>query len=408
MNIQTPKFDPQTQVDFVVIGAGAAGGVIAKELSTAGFQVVVLEQGPYLKEKDFDHDEVRHFWQQALINDWKHQPNSFRKSPKSKANVQPAVLYGRMVGGGTAHFTANYWRFHEIDFVERSKWGAIAGTGFADWPIRYAELEPYYTKAEEELGVSGLAGVSPFDPPRSKPYPLPPMPVKSSGVIFEQAARKLGYHPFPAPMAVISQSYQGRLPCAHCGFCAGFGCEMGAKSSPLPTMVPQAVATGRCEIRPHSYVRKIELDSKGRAVGAVYFDENGKRSLQHAKAVIVSCNGAETPRLLLMSKSNQFPSGLANSSGLVGKYLMFNTFTITGGLFEHQLNEYKSIEVTRILQDFYELDAQKVGFYGGGGMDARFVWTPIQFAAFGISPHLPQGGSEYKKAVQKYFTRTMY
>ncbi|HXI89637.1 MAG TPA: NAD(P)-binding protein, partial [Blastocatellia bacterium] len=123
MNTQQPKFETQTQVDFVVIGAGAAGGVIAKELSTGGFQVVVLEQGPYLKEKDFDHDEIRTFWQSALTNDFKTQPTTFRKTPKAKAKVQPAALYGRMVGGGTAHFTANYWRFHEIDFVERSKLG---------------------------------------------------------------------------------------------------------------------------------------------------------------------------------------------------------------------------------------------------------------------------------------------
>jgi len=402
------KYKLADQVDFLIIGCGASGSVLARELSRNGFSVVALEQGPWLDRKQFSHDEYRVAAQSLLTNNPQKQPTTFRKTPNDKAKKQSAFVYGRMVGGGTVHFTANFWRFHEIDFIEAGKKGTIAGTGFADWPITYTDLEPYYTKAEWDLGVSGQAGVSPFDPPRSKPYPLPPMPVKSSGVIFEQAARKLGYHPFPAPMAVISQSYQGRLPCAHCGFCAGFGCEMGAKSSPLPTMVPQAVATRRCEIRPHSYVRKIELDSKGRAVGAVYFDENGKQSLQHAKAVIVSCNGAETPRLLLMSKSNRFPSGLANSSGLVGKYLMFNTFTITGGLFEHQLNEYKSIEVTRILQDFYELDAQKVGFYGGGGMDARFVWTPIQFAAFGISPHLPQWGSEYKKALQKYFTRTMY
>ena len=301
----------------------------------------------------------------------------------------------------------NYWRFHEIDFIEAGKKGTIAGTGFADWPITYADLEPYYTKAEWDLGVSGQAGVSPFDPPRSKPYPLPPMPIKSSGVLFEQGARKLGYHPFPAPMAILSQSYQGRMPCAHCGFCMGFGCEMGAKSSPLPTLIPQAIASGRCEIRPNSYVREIELDAHGRATGAIYFDKSGKENLQRARAIIVAANGSETPRLLLLSKSNRFPDGLANSSGLVGKYLMFNTDSLAGGLFEHPLNEYKSIEVTRIMHDFYEIDP-KHGFYGGGGIDARFLWYPIQFSFNGLPPRLPQWGSEYKKALQKYFTRSMY
>ena len=395
------------QVDFLIVGCGASGSVLARELSRNGFSVVALEQGPWLDRSQFTHDEYRVQAQHLLTNNPQKQPMTFRKTPKDKAVKQPALIYGRMVGGGTVHFTANYWRFHEIDFIEASKKGTIPGTGFADWPITYADMEPYYTKAEWDLGVSGQAGASPFDPPRSKPYPLPPMPVKSSGVLFEQGARKLGYHPFPAPMAILSQSYQGRLACAHCGFCMGFGCEMGAKSSPLPTMVPQAVATGRCEIRPHSYVRKIELDAHGRAIGAVYFDQNGKENLQHAKAVIVSSNGSETPRLLLLSKSNRFPDGLANSSGIVGKYLMFNTDPLCGGTFEHELNEYKSIQVTRILHDFYEIDP-KHGFYGGGGLDARFLWTPISFGSIGMSPRAPQWGSDYKKAMAKNFNRTMF
>lgn len=403
---QQRRYKLTDEVDFLIIGCGASGSVLARELSRNGFSVVALEQGPWLDRKQFTHDEYRVQAQSLLTNNTQKQPMTFRKTPADKPVKQPALLYGRMVGGGTVHFTANYWRFHEIDFIEASKKGTIPGTGFADWPITYADLEPYYTKAEWDLGVSGQAGVSPFDPPRSKPYPLPPMPVKSSGVLFEQGAKKLGYHPFPAPVAVISQVYQGRLLCAHCGFCQGFGCEMGAKSSPLPSMIPQTVATGRCEIRPHSYVRKIDLDAKGRAIGAIYFDQKGKENLQRAKAVIVSSNGAETPRLLLMSKSNRFPQGLANSSGLVGKYLMFNTDTIVQGTFEHPLNEYKSIEVTRIMHDFYEIDP-KLGFYGGGGLSARFLWTPISFALGGVPPTTPQWGSDYKKYLAKNFNRTM-
>jgi choline dehydrogenase-like flavoprotein len=181
---------------------------------------------------------------------------------------------------------------------------------------------------------------------------------------------------------------------------------MNSKSSPLPNIVPDAVATGRCEIRPHSYVSEIKLDSKGRATGVAYFDKAGAQHFQHARAVVVAANGAETPRLLLLSKSSRFPDGLANSSGLVGKYLMFNTANMCGGLFEHPLNEYKSIQVTRLIQDHYEIDP-KLGFYGGGGIDARFQFTPIQFAMGGLPQTQPQWGSDYKKALQKYFTHTM-
>src|SRR5215471_16569361 len=137
-------FDANAEIDFVIIGAGAAGGIIAKELSAAGFRTVVLEQGPYLKEQDFEHDELKYMRQRAITNDYKRQPNTFRATEKEKAKLQPAIIYGRQVGGGTVHFTANYWRFHEIDFNEYSRWGPIAGSAFADWPITYASLEPYY------------------------------------------------------------------------------------------------------------------------------------------------------------------------------------------------------------------------------------------------------------------------
>jgi len=407
MRSDLPKFKTSDEVDFVIIGSGAAGGIVAKELSTNGFRVVVLEQGPYLTESDFSHNEIEILAQDKLTNHPKLQPNSFRKTPEEKAKPQRALVYGRCVGGTSVHFTANFWRFHEIDFVERSKIGPIAGTTLTDWPITYADLEPYYTKVEWEIGVSGLAGASPFDPPRSKPYPMPPLPVKSSGVIFERAANKLGWHPFPAPMAILSQPRPGRSACINCGFCLAFGCEVGAKSSSLATAIRMAEKTGRCEIRPNSYVHRIETDASGRAVGAAYFDERRNTHLQKAKAVVVCANGAETPRLLLLSANKQFPNGLANSSGFVGKNLMLNSGAISMGVFEHPLNDYKGFAVSRIFHDFYELDAQKVGFYGGGGIDARFDMTPIGFAQRGLPPDTPRWGKGFKAALSHNFTRTM-
>ncbi|HMI54350.1 MAG TPA: GMC family oxidoreductase [Candidatus Saccharimonadales bacterium] len=407
MTPDQPKFKTSEEVDFCIIGSGAAGGILAKELSANGFRVVVLEQGPYLTEADFTHDEIKVLNEDLLTNQPKLQPNTFRKTPQDKAVPQRALVYGRMVGGTSVHFTANFWRLHEIDFIERSKVGAIPGANFADWPINYADLEPYYTKVEWEIGVSGLAGASPFDPPRSKPYPMPPLPVKSSGVIFERAARKLGWNPFPAPMAILSQQYKGRSACVNCGFCLGFGCEVGAKSTSLSTAIRMAEKTGRCEIRPNSYVHRIETDARGRATGAVYFDEKRNSHLQKAKVVIVCANGAETPRLLLLSANKQFPDGLANSSGFVGKNLMLNSGAVSVGVFDQPLNDYKGFAVSRVLHDFYELDSQKVGFYGGGGLDARFDITPIGFALGGLPPGTPGWGKEFKSALSHNFTRTM-
>lgn len=407
MTAATAKYKTSDEVDFVIVGSGAAGGILAKELSTNGFRVVVLEQGPYLTEKDFVHDEIKVINQDLLTNKPKLQPTSFRKTPNEKAKPQRALVYGRCVGGTSVHFTANFWRFHEIDFIERSKVGAVPGADLRDWPITYADLEPYYTKVEWEIGVSGLAGASPFDPPRSKPYPMPPLPVKGSGVIFERAARKLGWHPFPAPMAILSQPRAGRSACVNCGFCLAFGCEVGAKSSSLAAAIPVAERTGRCEIRPNSYVHRIELDNRGRAIGAVYFDEKRNTHLQRAKAVVVCANGAETPRLLLLSANKQFPNGLANSSGIVGKYLMLNSGGVATGVFEHPLNDYKGYAVSRLVHDFYELEHEKVGFYGGGGMDARFDITPVAFALGGLPPGTPTWGKAYKDALANNFTRTM-
>lgn len=399
-------FRPSDAVDFLVIGAGAAGGVMAKELSTAGFRVVVLEQGPYLNERDYKHDEIGYIYQPGLTNDPKIQPITYRKNESEKGRPIKAIQYGRQVGGGSVHFTANYWRFHESDFEERSLFGEVAGTGLADWPIKYADLEPYYTKAEYDLGISGLGGANPFEGPRSKPYPLPPMPVKSSGVLFDRGAKKLGLHPYPAPVAILSQPYQGRAACVNCGFCEYFGCEMRAKSSTLVSVIPLAEKTGRCEIRPNSYVHTIKTDAHGRVTGAVYFDANRREVFQRAKAVVLCANGAETARLLLLSKSKRFPHGLANSSGIVGKYLMWDNGGSAMGLFEHPLNEYKGIQVTRVIHDYYRADPKR-GFYGGAGIDARFDYYPASFALQGMPSDAPKWGAEYKKMLATYFTHTM-
>ena len=181
INREQPRFATREPVDFVVIGSGAAGGVMAKELAEAGFDVVVLEQGPYLRQEDFGHDELAHFFNKEWMGGWKGEhPQTFRQTEQEVATVGgllPPLLYARMVGGSSVHFSANYWRFHETDFIERSLLGPIEGTGFSDWPITYDDLEPHYTKVDWDIGVSGAPG--PFDPPRSRPYPVPPLPVKS-------------------------------------------------------------------------------------------------------------------------------------------------------------------------------------------------------------------------------------
>lgn len=406
---EQPRFPLREAVDFVIIGSGSAGGILARELSVAGFDVVVLEQGRYRRTHEFGHDELAIAINDEYLGGQRGgDPQTFRHDAGDKAEVPdiPPAYYARIVGGSSVHFSANFWRLRPVDFKERSLLGGIENADLADWPIDYEELEPYYTRVDWEIGVSGAPG--PFDPPRSRPYPLPPMPVKSSGVLLEKGARELGLHPQVAPVAILSQPFNNRAGCVHCGFCMGFGCEMGAKSSTLVTMIPQAEATGRCEIRPLSTVHRIETDARGRASEVLYYDAAGVEQAQRAKAVIIAANGAETPRLLLMSASARFPDGLANGSGLVGRNLMFNAHSATYAQFEQPLNDYKSVQCSRIVHDFYESDPKR-GFYGGGALDARpfLSASPILYALTGLPPDTPRWGAGFKRELAYGFNHSM-
>jgi len=352
---------------------------MARELSRAGNSVVVMEQGPRMAPGDFEHDELKYRMLSGITNSPVTNPQTFRKDPNQKAErVQGgnSLTYARIVGGSSAHFNANFWRLHEVDFIEGSKYGSIPGASLVDWPITYAELEPYYTMVEWEVGVSGLAGASPFDPWRSKPYPMPPLPVKSSGVLFERGGRKLGLHPYPSPMAINSVLYKGR-----------------------PPVIPEAEATGKCEVRSESYVFRIGMDRNGRATGVNYFDRDRKEQFQKARAVVLCANGSETPKLLLNSATNGFEHGLANSSGVVGKHLMFNKGGGVQARFEHPLNEYKGANVTRVIHDFYDSDPKR-GFYGGGGFDAR-SGGPLTWGQ-SVPQGTPTWGPEFKQYLESY------
>lgn len=398
-------FDTNTPVDFVIVGSGVAGGTVARELTRAGFEVLVLEQGHAFGPEDMEHDELGAFVWPKWINDPALQPQTYRKTPSEKAMPRPYVRYARTVGGTTFHFTGNYWRFRPIDFHEFSKRGAVAGAALADWPITYDELEPYYTAAEWAVGVSGEVSTARGEPFYSKPYPLPPLNVHGPGVLLEVGAKKLGWSSKAAPMAILSREYNGRQPCHNCGFCLGFPCEWGAKSGANYTMIPEALKSGRCEVRSNSYVRKIETASSGRVTGVVYFDKDRKEVMQRAKAVVLSANGAETPRLLLMSKSNLFPNGLANSSGVVGKHFMFNGSAISDGEFEHEIHGHKGPVVTRITQEHYELD-ESLGLVGGGGFDFR-VDVPALIRTLSMPPDFPQWGADFKAKMRPWFTNSL-
>jgi choline dehydrogenase-like flavoprotein len=331
-------------------------------------------------------------------------PQTFRRTESEEAELRESVCdYAHNVGGSSVHFSGNFWRFRPIDFMEASVRGTIAGTTFTDWPISYQDLEPYYTKVDWEIGVSGLQGS--WDPPRSREYPCPPMPIKGSDVLLERAAKQMGLNPYPAPVAILSQPHNCCPGCIHCGFCNGFGCEANSKSSAMIAMIPLALATGNYDLRTGCTVARVNTNEQGRVSEVTYWDEDGTEQAQQARAVVLCANGAETPRLLLQSGSSQFPDGLANSSGMVGKNLMFNGNSSIAGLFDEPVNAYKSVPATRVVHDFYELDPS-LGFYGGGGIDGRHPsrGVPLESALLGSLFGGPSWGSEYRRNLQTEFT----
>src|ERR1700746_1772476 len=254
------------KTDVVIVGVGAAGGIPAAELGKAGMKVIGLERGPRLTTQDFDpHDELRYFQRQDLRPNIKRQPITWRPNANAPATAIPVQNYGNQAGGGTVHYGAVSWRLHEDDFRARShtiaRYGASAipeHSSLADWPLSYADLEPYYDRAEYDLGVSGKAGNlqgkkidggNVFEAPRQREYPLPPLGQEEPSALFDSATKNLGYHPFSSPRAILSQPYKGRPACTYCTFCQTFGCYIGAKSSILVAKLPEADATGNVAIK---------------------------------------------------------------------------------------------------------------------------------------------------------------
>src|SRR5215467_12078093 len=280
------------KTDVIIVGMGAVGGILAAELGKAGMKVIGLERGPRLSTPDFSaQDELRYFQRRDLRPDVKRQPVTWRPNSKERANPLPRLDYGNQAGGGTVHYGAVSWRFHEDDFRARSqtieRYGASAipqDSSLVDWPLTYADLEPYYDRAEYELGVSGKAGNlqgkkidggNVFEAPRRRDYPLPPLLQDQAEMLFGAAGRNLGYHPFSTPRAIISQPYNGRPACTYCGFCQAFGCHVGAKSSILVTKLPEADATGNFKLVTGAMCYAVNSDNTGKVTGVSYYGPGG-------------------------------------------------------------------------------------------------------------------------------------
>lgn len=319
------------------MGSGAGGGIAAWVLSEAGFKVVLLEKGPYLTEAAFSNDDIKFGYRDFYTQDILVEPRTFRTNTGETARVNHVSPLSRCVGGGTFHYGAASPRFQPDNFRLKSLYGVPPGSTLDNWPITYDDLEPHYAAVEQAVGVAGLApgfpkptgypGVSQQPEPNalasgagqrySKQYPLPPVAQRYDATVFRDATTALGYHPYPTPCAINTvEGFQGRHACVNCGFCNGWGCPNGSKSSTLVTVLKRAVATGRCEIRPECNAIQVTMRPDGLAGSVLYLDPDFNIQEQAAQVIVLAASTVETPRLALLSGLDKH-----DSSGMIGRNL---------------------------------------------------------------------------------------
>lgn len=401
------KSSSKHEFDVCVIGTGAGGGVMIDQLTAAGFEVVALERGGRVGPPDFDDDELRNVIRDQVFSP--HQLETYRFDENAATESGRFSHTAHCVGGTITHWAAWSWRFREDDFEVLSKEGALEGASLADWPISYADLEPYYEKAERDFGVAGDAGSNPFEAPRKSPYPNPRHPERVSAQRFAKAARELGYTPFPVPMAINSQVYGGRPRCMYGGACRSYGCPVHAKATTLSISLPRAIATGKLDLRPDAMVYELPVDKQGRVTGALYLDAAGQQREVRAKHTIVACGAIGTPQLLLLSKSGSFAQGLANGSGLVGRNLTFHHHPSAVAVVDEDLRGYTGFETHGAFDDLHASDPKR-GFIRGGVVAEvnTFTHQPIAYTA-ALANDLPFGsrwGAGLKERIRA-FPRTL-
>jgi choline dehydrogenase-like flavoprotein len=347
------------QFDACVIGSGAGGGPVAYVLAANGLKVLVLEAGPchfdFLDDPAqppvprFSNDELKIERRNFIQVHEAIEPRTWRTSEADGERID--ALTGNVqglpktVGGGGIHADLKMPRFEPTDFQLGSLL-SIPNTSFADWPVQYAELEPFYAWGERLLGVQGLAGSNPFEGPRSSGYPIPPGPVMYGSTVVGRGLEQLGYTMFPYPTAVNSIPYGDRPACVNCGFCSGYPCPTNAKGSTAVTMLRQALVSGNCQLHAETRVVRLIPTSTGTAIDHVEaMGPDGSPLTFTADRYILAASPIEDVRLLFLS------GGLGNSSGMVGRNLMFHYQTIALGIFDERVHGYRGRTVAHGFAD---------------------------------------------------------
>ena len=364
----------------VVIGSGPGGGTLASELAQKGIDVVLLEAGGRHEIPSFSNDEWKMFGQISWL-DMRTTSGDWRVS-RDFPNLPAWIV--KAVGGSSVHWAGASLRFADYEFKARTAYGDIPGATLLDWPLTLEEMEPYYDKAEYNMGVTGTHGWE-------------RLPGNNNYKVFAEGARRVGYKEYHSGnMAINSTPRDGRSQCLQIGFCFQ-GCKSAAKWSTLYVDIPKGEATGRLEVRPNSQVLEIHHNADGKVDGVLYVDQNGQHHVQLARVVCVAGNSIESPRLLLNSASALFPDGLANSSGQVGRNYMRHMTGSVYGIFENPVNMYRGTTMAGIIQDESHNRPER-GFVGGYEMETLSLGVPFM-AAF-LDPG--SWGRDFTSAMDAY------
>lgn len=410
--------------DLCIVGSGAGAGPVAYELSKAGYKVLVLEKGPWFKTKDFTKDEItavrRDVYTPRLIDEpqvLETKDNAGNWIAKSNADTGINFWNGNLVGGSSNFMSGYFHRMKPKDFKLLSAYGEIKGANIVDWPISYDDLEPYYTKVEQVVGVSGRVIDHKFQEPRSTPdFPQSPLAENMVSQWIDKAAKKLGYQMVPIPRAILSKAKNNRNACVYSNYCGSYGCASDAKGSSRAALLNMALETGNCKILPNSKVYHLETNNKGQIVKAHYYDIDKNKKAVQARVFVIAAQAIETSRLLLMSKNEIFPNGLANNNGQVGKNLVFSAGGTGSGQFffdeltkqEIEQLKVRGLFVNRSLHHWYEINDKKLGGkVKGGTVDFLFehanATTKAIHQKWDDSGNLLFGPS-LKKKLKAYFT----
>ena len=298
--------------DVIIIGSGAGGGTLARHLAPSEKRILVLERGDWLKREAENWDAAAVFVDNRYVS-----PETWYD--RDGRPFQPQVHY--FVGGATKLFGAALYRLRRQDFGELKHYDGISPA----WPISYEELEPYYAKAEEMYHVHGLRGRDPTEPPASGPYPCPPVSNEPRiQELFEQL-KAAGCRPFPAPCAImLDERNMPYSTCIRCQTCDGFPCLVHAKSDAEVVAVRPALEFPNVTLLRNAKAVKLETNAAGTAVTEVIAEVAGEREVFRGDIVVVSCGAANSAKLLLISRNEKHPDGLANGSDQVGRNYMFH------------------------------------------------------------------------------------